>query len=123
MGCFRYHVENTRKNREETTVLRHLISKAEKRKQVAENFHVYALLQSTIHRLKLDDHLVKMRNLTINNKRFKVNSSRLLTSDDVVTKRLSDVEISVSDNLTFSDGCIDKDPLDLDIFFQKLKES
>lgn len=84
-------------------VFSQLIRKAEKRKMSAENFHIYALLQSTIMRLRHDDSLYTMKSL-------KLDSSKQVETNKAM---------ECSDNSACS-GQLDHD-LGLDEFFLKLK--
>jgi len=64
MGCTKALEVNVggqcAKNRE-IGVITKLINKAERRKKTTESFYVYAVLQSTIGRLKLDDFMLKAK--------------------------------------------------------------
>ena len=92
-------------------VLRKLILKAEKRKTYAENFHIYAVLQSTISRLKSDSKLLKVTKVPHN---FKIGKS--------LKDGLNQSSISCAQNsfVKIHHDHDDKDPLNLDSFFEKL---
>lgn len=92
-------------------VLKNLISKAEKRKAQAENFRVYALLQSTIFRLKRD------KSSFGGPRMCRVRSG--VTTDRHVFQMGIDECCQVSDFVLRGDG---QDPLNLNEFFEKLKE-
>lgn len=77
-----------------------LIRKAEKKKKTAQNYHVYALLQSTICKLRCDDVHYK--------------SSKQRKSD------FSKTTIPSTENIDQLDGEI-SDPMELDDFFVRLK--
>lgn len=105
MGCTHKRVIRSRNSRKfkSSGVFSQLIRKAEKRKMSAENFHIYALLQSTIMRLRHDDSLYTMKSL------------KLDSSNQVQTNKA----MECSDNAACS-GQLDHD-LGLDEFFLKLK--
>lgn len=123
MGCSRTGNETLSKKSEMSggQVLRKLISKAEKRKSLAQNVHIYALLQSTILRLKLDDKVLRLQSFSCKrtgNERWASSSRVNLDSGKrfILSSSSSCVESSVSD------FCIDdEDPLQLNSFFEELK--
>ena len=94
------------KGRCENQVLNKLITKAENRKMAAENYHVYALLQSTIFRLQFDDHILSC--LT-NSKCRSVN------------KQINENKKYVHNNVSHQkDVKLKEDILKLDSFFSQL---
>lgn len=93
-------------------VLKNLITKAEKRKAHAQNFRIYALLQSTIFRLQRDKR-------TFEGQRMCRIRSGVDETDRHVFRTGIDRCCPVSDFVLFCDG---QDPLNLNEFFEKLKE-
>ena len=94
-------------------VLSKLINRAERRKSKAETFLVYALLQSTVERLRVDVHLLDSSTRRLNrssvNQRIK---DRVVTNSTLIPGR-PDGDIEQDAN--------ERDPLQLDLFFNKLK--
>jgi hypothetical protein len=88
----------------ENGVISKLISKAERRKRTAETFHVYAVLQSTICRLKMDDVVLRCKG-----KQF---------DDDLV--KLSTSNPENSDDQCVGESSFQDDPLHLNSFFRRL---
>lgn len=81
------------------SVFSHLIRKAEKRKMSAKNYHMYALLQSTVMKLRQDNRI------------FEYKKSQCMGN-------CSDSEGTVDESRRPDSG---KDLLDLDDFFLSLK--
>lgn len=98
-------------------VLRRLISKAEKRKLQAENVRIYALLQSTVLRLELDKNNLRERQIICKHLKSCVNHTEKerLGANRSIPKKSSD-----SDSICVDSH--DQDPLNLNSFFEKLKE-
>jgi hypothetical protein len=94
-------------------VLRKLILKAEKRKSYAENFHIYAVLQSTIRRLKLDTKSLKV----IRNCKFGNSEDKGMNQN---SRSITCVQNSVINIYDIHDHDDDKDPLNLNTFFEEL---
>jgi len=107
MGCFR---ENKRKEHLSQTgelkgVVSKMIRKAKERKSTAENYHIYALLQSTIHRLEMDNYVLSCK--------------RSVNSCSPVRRR---IETCISKNCEISSQDKEvEDLLNLDSFFSRLK--
>ena len=99
-------------------VLKKLILKAEKRKLFAENFHIYAVLQSTITRLKLDNYYLSMRNVSHKAKygNCVVEMMEQNRKQSSCVKNSGKLELSVTNSVQF-----DEDPLSLNSFFEELK--
>lgn len=93
-------------------MLTKLILRAEKRKAKAENFLVYALLQSTVERLKWDSHLLE-------NKRLKSLKGDCISKEDGTNSFgfICSDTLCHPKEITFEEG----DPLNLDDFFSRLK--
>ena len=87
----------------ENRVLCKLITKAEKRKLSAENYHVYALLQSTIEMLQMNDKLIQS-----SNKRSRQRNPICKNRNNVECENRSDGKQSY------------EDVLQMDNFFSKL---
>jgi len=87
-------------------VISKLINKAEKRQKTAENFLIYAVMQSTICKLKMDDMLYQVS--CTEPKDFDKRSL-------VRSRRSHSVEKRVENY------CAQDDPLHLDSFFDKLR--
>lgn len=83
-------------------VLSKLICKAEKRKIAAENYHIYAVLQSTILKLKMESKCI------IQQRRSSTNCTRKIGFG---TK-----------NVGLPKRKVCEDPLELDSFFRKLAD-
>ena len=88
-------------------VLSRLINRAERRKLKAETFHVYALLQSTVERLKMDVHLLDVKTYGLQRSSFNLCIE-------------NDGPALISETLRSENQDLD-DPLQLDLFFNKLK--
>lgn len=85
-----------------------LIIKAEKKKMSAQNYRMYALLQSTISRLRMDDDLYKLHVLV----------KRCKSTKNSFEKVSTDGKVAVGNDV--EDGDV-PDPLQLDTFFDRLK--
>lgn len=96
-------------------ILSKLINRAEKRKSKAESFHIYALLQSTVERLRSDSRLLDHRKHKLKVCKI-VNFNR---SEDNSVKKDYFSEESPSEN--DQQNVMDGDPLKLDAFFSRLK--
>lgn len=104
MGCLAKDIKRRTKyaGRGTKSVFSALVRKAEKRKLSAENFHIYALLQSTIVRLKRETGFFETRKMQTK-----------------CEKR--DYSACSSNNGELSSGVATTDILDLDEFFDILK--
>jgi len=85
-----------------------LIIKAEKKKMSAQNYRMYALLQSTISRLRMDDDLYKLHKLI----------KRCKSTTNGIEKVSTDGKVAVGDDV---EDCDVPDPLQLGTFFDRLK--
>ena len=96
------------------TVLSKLIIRVEKRKSMAENFLVYALLQSTVERLKTDSCMLDKRKSKV---LFK---ERRNFGDEQISK-LNSCSVSEQKCSNQNSSQNSEDPLKLDEFFSRLK--
>ena len=97
-------------------VLSKLIVRVQRRKSKAENFLVYALLQSTVERLKTDScKLDTKKSLFL----LKENESREF--EDEQMSKLNACSVSEKNNSYLNTCQDDVDPLNLDDFFSRLK--
>lgn len=95
------------------TVLSKLIVRVQRRKSKAENFLVYALLQSTVERLKTDSCLLDKRN------KFLLKESPDFGDDQM--SKLRACSVSEQNFYNSNSSQDDVDPLNLDDFFSRLK--
>lgn len=98
------------------TVLSKLIVRVQRRKSKAENFLVYALLQSTVERLKTDSCLLDKRK-----SKFLLKESPVFGDDQMSNCKLRACSVSEQNLYNSNSSQDDVDPLNLDDFFSRLK--